>query len=433
VTDRAERFEPEVLFGAYRTEGQIDRDRIIYSPYFARLAEVTQVRSVDGFLVHNRLTHSLKVAQLARRLAESLNTKQPELAKRLGVDPDVTEAAGLAHDTGHPPFGHIAEEELDQLVRDKGVADGYEGNAQTFRILVKLSLGDTQPKNRAIAFLPGLNPTRATLNAVLKYPWLYSDRPPELKKWGAYETEKEVFEWARQAGAPSKRSAEAEIMDWADDITYAIHDMIDFHCAGLIPLHLLRPVVQRDDVLRPRNTREENTVFDSFVRRRKDKIADLEEYKSAFRQALRFTNASHPYEGTLEESRDLWAFTSVLIGNYMDAFSLVDPDKTGDGRCAEIKDHFKKQTTILKELTWRYVILHNDLATIQHGQRKAIRTLFDVFLDAINREQYQLFPKGFAELIKSTPAVPPARWTADYISSLTERELSKLHHRITSC
>ena len=180
-------------------------------------------------------------------------------------------------------------------------------------------------------------------------------------------------------------------MDWADDITYAIHDMVDFHCAGLIPLHLLRPVA-RDGELKP-NAREENTVFDSFSRRRKSKADEVEDYRSAFRQALNMTNASHPYEGTLEESRDLWAFMSVLIGNYMDAFVLVDPDTTADGRCAEIKELAKKQTTVLKELTWRYVILHNDLATIQHGQRKAIQVLFEVFVDAIREERFQLLPR----------------------------------------
>jgi dGTPase len=430
LNPRDERFVPEVTFGAYRSDAQIDRDRIIYSPHFARLAEVTQVRSVDGFLVHNRLTHSLKVARIARRLAENVIRKQPELATRLGVDPDVAEAAGLAHDMGHPPFGHIAEEQLDELVREHGVEDGYEGNAQTFRILVKLSVGDTQPLDKATPFLPWLNPTRATLNAVLKYPWLFSGRST-LKKWGAYQTDRAAFEWATHNTKPGKRSVEAEIMDWADDITYAIHDMVDFHCAGLIPLHLLRPT-ERDGILRPLNEREEKTVFDSFVRRR-TKSPDLDEYKAALRQALSMTNASHPYEGTQEETRDLWAFTSVLIGIYMDAFTLVDPESTSDGRCAEIRDHARKQTTILKELTWRYVILHNDLATIQHGQRKAISVLFGVFFDAIKRERLELLPAGFAGLIKASPDVPPARWAADYISGLTERDLAKLHHRLTSC
>ncbi len=108
------------------------------------------------------------------------------MAARLGVDPDVAEAAGLAHDMGHPPFGHIAEEELRMGWCGVTVlTTGTKGTtAQTFRVLVSLSVGVTQPSDKAMPFLPGLNPTRATLNAVLKYPWRYTDRPPLLKKWG---------------------------------------------------------------------------------------------------------------------------------------------------------------------------------------------------------------------------------------------------------
>jgi len=120
-----------------------------------------------------------------------------------------------------------------------------------------------------------------------------------------------------------------------------------------------------------------------------------------------------------------------LIGNYLEAFELVDPEK--NGRCAEIKEHARNQTTILKELTRRYVIMHNDLATIQHGQRDAIRRVFKIFLDAIRERRLQMLPRGFADLINNSPDVPPARWVADYISSLTERDFLRLHHRVTSC
>lgn len=120
-----------------------------------------------------------------------------------------------------------------------------------------------------------------------------------------------------------------------------------------------------------------------------------------------------------------------MIGNYLEAFELVDPEK--NGRCAEIKEHARNQTTILKELTRRYVIMHNDLATIQHGQRDAIRRVFKIFLDAIRERRLQMLPRGFADLINNSPDVPPARWVADYISSLTERDFLRLHHRVTSC
>jgi dGTPase len=173
-----ERFRREKRKREYRTEFQIDRDRVLYSPHLARLAEVTQVRaSGEGFLVHNRLTHSLKVAQLARRIAEKLVKVQEDLSGHVGLDPDAAEAAGLAHDMGHPPFGHIAEKELDSLVRDRGVSDGYEGNAQTFRIVARLSVGDSSSQENDVD-VPGLNLTARTINGLLRYPWSFKDSRP---------------------------------------------------------------------------------------------------------------------------------------------------------------------------------------------------------------------------------------------------------------
>jgi dGTPase len=144
---RSERFIAEAEEG-YRSPAQVDRDRVHYSTAFARLAEVTQVVSADrGYVFHNRLTHSLKVAQIARRLAEKLLRDQSALAERLGgLCPDAAEAAALAHDIGHPPFGHLAEKALNDLCRDHDLIDGYEGNAQSFRIVTTLAIGDALDK-----------------------------------------------------------------------------------------------------------------------------------------------------------------------------------------------------------------------------------------------------------------------------------------------
>src|ERR1700722_18335562 len=150
--------------GDKRSPAQRDRDRLVYSSAFRRLAEVTQVvAAASGYVFHNRLTHSLQVAQVGRRLAEKLLRDLPEDVSSLDVpsiDPDVVEAAGLAHDLGHPPFGHVIEYELNDLSKDFG---GYEGNAQSFRILTRLAFHRYE--------YDGLNLTAATLAAVLKYPW----------------------------------------------------------------------------------------------------------------------------------------------------------------------------------------------------------------------------------------------------------------------
>ena len=166
-----------------------DRDRIMYSSAFHRLAGITQiVRAGELDIFHTRQQHTYKVAQIGRRLAERSIRAQEAEASLHGLDAEVVEAACLAHDLGHPPFGHAAESELDRIVRDPSVIggdagdaarDGYEGNAQTFRILTKLAVryGKEQP---------GLDLTRATLAATLKYPWLRDlDNKKKKSKWSS--------------------------------------------------------------------------------------------------------------------------------------------------------------------------------------------------------------------------------------------------------
>src|SRR3954454_12187076 len=235
---------------------RVDRDRIVSSPFFARLAGVTQVISPGGagLLVHNRLTHSLKVAQVGRAIAERLVAGAPDLAEKLGgCDPDVVEAAALAHDLGHPPFGHLGERVLDQLARHRlRLRDGFEGNAQSYRIV-------TSTEIRGTATI-GLNLTNAVRAAILKYPWTrrghpsphprFMDPPPRgaatppddadggSLKFGAYSTEVDDMIAARApfAGrvADWQQTVEASVMDTADDIAYAIHDLEDVHRVGVL-------------------------------------------------------------------------------------------------------------------------------------------------------------------------------------------------------
>jgi dGTPase len=224
-----------------RSPGPRDRDRVLYTSALRRLASVTQVVSPsEGHIFHNRLTHTLEVAQIARRLAEKFVSESPELATVLGgIDADVVEAAALAHDLGHPPFGHVAEEELDRCARDRHLEDGFEGNAQSFRILVH---GAAHREGYR-----GLNLTRATLNAVLKYPWVRDVHDPRVankrfRKFGSYFADQNWLTFAREGFAGDGQSIEAEIMEYADDIGYSVHDLDDFFRAGLIPLGLVAAV-----------------------------------------------------------------------------------------------------------------------------------------------------------------------------------------------
>ena len=231
----------------YRSRAEHDRDRVLYSAAFQRLAYVTQVTaSESGHTFHNRLSHSLKVAQVGRRNTQRLLTLAGNgdidgdnaAAMINTLDPDAIEASCLAHDLGHPPFGHIAEEVLNERAR-RHVGDdgGFEGNAQSFRIVTRLA-------QRASG--SGMNLTRQTLDGMLKYPWRWRSSDPvppgtRERKWGYYLADRAAFDFARQYGEHEadrdvpEPSLEALIMEWADDLTYAVHDVDDFYRAGLIP------------------------------------------------------------------------------------------------------------------------------------------------------------------------------------------------------
>ena len=412
---RYERFHPDSP-PDNRTDGQRDRDRILYTSAFRRLASVTQVVSAhEGHVFHNRLTHSLEVAQLARRAAEMLLRKQPKVARSLGgVDPDVAEAAALAHDLGHPPFGHVAEEELDRLLVQDDIKDGFNGNAQTFRIVTRLALRRSS--------IPGLNLTRATLNGVLKYPWLRCAGGEQSEKWGSYESDRNVFDWARQGHPDEVRSIEAELMDWADDVTYAVHDIEDFYRAGRIPLDRLR------------NDRGERERFLKFAESRyKGKDLKWDVVRGGFSDLIESIPLSEPYASRRHLRGILRTVTGVLIARYINAIALRNP--TRNNPCPLAFDPIlKAEVWVWKQLTWHYVIRKPSLATQQHGLRRIISCLYEIFRDAARSKTLDLFPAGFQEALMDCAGdweKHSRRIVVDLIAGMSETEAILMHDRLT--
>jgi dGTPase len=400
--------------GDHRTEFERDCDRILYSGAFRRLAVITQVVSpAGGHAFHNRLTHVLKVAQVGRCIAERLlREAQPEfIAKHGGLSPAVVQAAGMAHDLGHPPFGHIAEEELNGALLNAGEADGYEGNAQSFRIVSWL---ETRESGRRGNQQLGLDLTRATLNAILKYPRL---RPPDDSghpKFGAYRSEQRPFDFARLNSRGEERSLEAEIMDWADDITYAVHDLEDFYRAGKIPLDTL--AVSRSEV---------EKFLKGMEKRLKGKIApaEEEEYLETAKAILSFGPVSEAYTGRRTQRAALRGFASSIIHDCVCKTTLSE-----DG--LQRPPVYARKVAILKQLTWHYVIEDSRLAAEQHGKRQVIRCLFEIFANAASsKSDWRLFPPNYQEQLEESIATPP-RTAADYIASMGEQRAVELYSEL---
>ncbi|HEY2193229.1 MAG TPA: deoxyguanosinetriphosphate triphosphohydrolase [Actinomycetospora sp.] len=338
--DSRERFFPEEPKGGRdrRSPFARDRGRVLHSAALRRLAGKTQVvgpgedAEVTG-VPRTRLTHSLEVAQIGRGMAEDL-----------GLDPDVVDTAGLAHDIGHPPFGHNGEHALDEVMADAG---GFEANAQTLRLLTRL-----EPKTLDDERCRGLNLTRATLDACTKYPWPRDGRGPG--KFGVYDDDAEVFTWVR-AGVPAERARvpclEAQTMDWADDVAYSVHDVEDAVLAGRIdPALLARP----DDGLVALAAAAFGAAT-ADLQGAAGRLADHPPLRTVAREAGR---RGEP--GTLAAQVALKRLTSDLVGRFVSAAVEATLDVTGDTPGPDddlvVPAWARAEVTLLKAAAVRWVM-----------------------------------------------------------------------------
>jgi dGTPase len=406
---------PKRVAAPERTPFERDRARVVHAASFRRLAAKTQVVGphTDDF-VRNRLTHSLEVAQVAR-----------DLGRALGCDPDITETAALAHDLGHPPFGHNGERVLAELSDDCG---GFEGNAQTLRLLTRLEAKTVDAHGRSV----GLNLTRATLDACTKYPWtradadepegVHADGSPRLvRKFGVYDDDASVFTWMRDGvdhgDDAGRRCFEAQVMDLADDVAYSVHDVEDGIVAGRIDLVRL----DRDAVWA--------TVRDWYL---PDAADDELDAVLADLQGVGSWPAA-PYDHSRRSLAALKNLTSDLIGRFCGAvqeatFAASDGPFVRYVAELVVPDAARLEIAVLKGVAAHYVMRAEDRLATMHRQRDLLAEL----VEEIDKRGADALDRPFADdWHGAADEAARRRVVIDQVASLTDASAVARHAALT--
>lgn len=379
-----------------------DRGRVIHSASLRRLAAKTQVLTAghDDF-VRNRLTHSLEVAQIGREFGEAL-----------GAHADVVEVACLAHDLGHPPFGHNGETALNEVAAQVG---GFEGNAQSLRLLTRLEAKRHHPDGRSA----GLNLTRASLDAVLKYPWICGEEPYATKKYGAYPDDAEVFGWVREQAVPGRRCLEAQVMDWADDVAYSVHDVEDAVAAGLVDVRALTSASAMVQALR-------------VARSAYAPDLELPELEQAWDRLLATGLLPGRYDGSRRDRAVLKDMTSQLIGRFVGSVEDATRQRWGPEPLSRyaadlvIPTGIRAECAVLKGVAAHFVMFTDERAPLLADQRQIVKDLARAYLaEPAGRLDSDLW----ADFLAAPDEAGRVRVVVDQVASLTDARADMLHRR----
>jgi dGTPase len=389
-----------------RGEFARDRARVLHSAAFRRLSAKTQVLSPSsGDFARTRLTHSLEVAQVGR-----------ELATVLGVDPDLVDMGCLAHDLGHPPFGHNGESALNMWSADIG---GFEGNAQTFRILTRLEpkIYDAHGHSR------GLNLTRASLDAATKYPWRLSQTAEfgNTVKFGVYDDDLEVFTWMRTGAPEGAKCVEAQIMDFSDDVAYSVHDFEDAIVEGFLDPALISDPLARETLL------EEIGKWSGGILAK----VQLDEALTNLQESPYWLQS---FDGTPRDLAQLKNLSSDQIGSFVSRTTdsvLQNAPRESLTRYRAgviIPSRVQSEIAVLKGLVASQVMTHNSRQPLYAKQRELLMQLADALLsnpdrlDAVAAEAWQS--------ASSEPA--KRRVVVDQVASLTDPAAIAWHKELCS-
>ncbi|MFI5757057.1 deoxyguanosinetriphosphate triphosphohydrolase [Streptomyces sp. NPDC051569] len=402
-----------------RTAFQRDRARVLHSSALRRLAGKTQVvtpgsRSQEwDASARTRLTHSLECAQVGR-----------ELGAALGCDPDLVEAACLSHDMGHPPFGHNGEQALNEFAGDCG---GFEGNAQSLRLLTRIEPKRfvRAPDGSGDLVSVGLNLTRAALDAATKYPWPRGAHPtqPGSVKFGVYEDDLPVFAWAR-LGAPADRTCfEAQVMDWSDDVAYSVHDFEDGLHAGHIDPAALSSEAER------------RAIWSVAIGRYVPADTDPQELSDALDRLIGQEWWPHGYDGSAVAQGRLKDATSQLIGRFCLAAESATRQAYGPGPLTRyaaelvVPREARDECAVLKAVADRYVMQRAEQEALRADQRIVLAEL----AEALTASAPEGLDPQFRALFDAAPDDRARkRVIVDQIASFTDAAARSLHAGLTS-
>lgn len=391
----------------YRSPFQIDRDRVMHTLAFRSLQSKTQVFwSGEYDFYRTRLTHSLEVAQIGRSICNWLQHSSDLLREDYFIDSDLVEACCLAHDLGHPPFGHAGEKSLNLIMAKNG---GFEGNAQTLRLLTERIFSTSQR---------GMNPSRAFLDGVLKYKTLWSElisedgTPP--KNHFIYDNQSKYLDWIYDGRdfpleyTPGKerdtfRSIELQIMDWSDDTAYSLNDISDSVRAGFLTIETIEKWAIKNSI--PYG--DSSSLGDLLASIRKGKVDVMMSRKIGdFIKAV-----------TLKEEQN---FMSTTSNRYK--YSL------------EIDPVCLTELELFKTLAYEVVFRSPELNQLEYKGDYLLRSIWDVmqtqYIDS-KKPFFNLLDEATANELQASEQEMKMRLLCDVMASYTDGSATRLYKRLT--